>query len=298
MTYIDDPKTQQANVAFIRTSMNKPLLEREEEFKLAKDWADNKNEASLHKLTQAYMRLVVSISTKFKNYGLPIGDLIQEGSIGLMEAASRFEPDRGFRFSTYATWWIRASIQDYVLRNWSIVRTGTTAAQKSLFFNLRRLRAQIKGQSAREYLDADGVKEIAKELGVKEKEVLAMEGRLMSSDQSLNKTITNDTENEWLDLLESEDMTPEDIVIGVRDKSTRSKWLSESLDKLPEREQTIIKKRRLSDDVVTLDTLGKDLGISKERVRQLEQRALGKIKDDMLVKIQESDIDVNTLYLE
>lgn len=166
MAYLDDPTTQQANLRYIRTAMNAPLLEKEHELDLARRWKDNRDEKALHELVRSYTRLVVAIAAKFKNYGLPIGDLIQEGNIGLMEAAARFEPALENRFSTYATWWVKAQIQDYVLRNWSIVRTGTTASQKSLFFNLRRLRAKIDGQSARDFLDSDAVAHIAQELGV------------------------------------------------------------------------------------------------------------------------------------
>ena len=143
MAYIDDPQTQRANLKFIKASMQEPLLSRETEYELAKRWRDNQDEAALHRLVRAYTRLVISIASRFRNYGLPMGDLVQEGNVGLLQAAERFEPDRGVRFSTYASWWIRSAMQDFILRNWSIVRTGTTAAQKSLFFNLRRLRAQI-----------------------------------------------------------------------------------------------------------------------------------------------------------
>tara|TARA_B100000686_G_C16791856_1_gene979269 strand:- start:964 stop:1854 length:891 start_codon:yes stop_codon:yes gene_type:complete len=291
MAHIDDQQTQKANIKYINTSMNEPLLEKDHELEIARLWREEKNEQALHELVRSYTRLVVSIATKFKNYGLPLGDLIQEGNIGLMEAANRFEPERGHRFSTYATWWIRASIQDYVLRNWSIVRTGTTAAQKSLFFNLRRLRAQIEGQAVRDNLSEKGIDKIAKELGVKKKEVRKMEMRMMSGDQSLNNTITGETENQWIDFLESEDPNPEEIVVGMRNSETRSKWLAEAIDTLNPREQTIIRERRLGEETVTLEKLGDELGISKERVRQLEQRALGKIKDSMISRLRDANMD-------
>lgn len=295
MSYIDDPTTRQANMRFIRNSMNEPLLEREQELELAKRWKNKRDEKALHELVRAHTRLVVSIASKFKNYGLPVGDLIQEGNIGLMEAAARFEPKMDNRFSTYASWWIRAQIQDYVLRNWSIVRTGTTAAQKSLFFNLRRLRAQIEGQSARDYLDDDAVTEIAKELNVGKKDVLAMESRMNGGDTSLNVTLSDEGPNELQDMMPSADPTPEDVVIGMRDSNTRSQWLNEALSTLPDREQTIIRERQLNDEPVTLEMLGKELGISKERVRQLEQRALDKIRDSMLAKIETSGLDTKML---
>ena len=182
MAHIDDPKTQRANMDYIKTSMKEPLLERDVEFELARRWRENGDEAALHTLVRSYMRLVVSTAGRFRNYGLPMGDLVQEGNVGLMQAAARFEPQREVRFSTYATWWIRSAMQDYVLRNWSIVRTGTTAAQKSLFFNLRRLRARIEDASGTRLGD-EGRKTIAAQLRVKIAEVESMETRLGAHDQ-------------------------------------------------------------------------------------------------------------------
>ncbi len=278
MAHYDDPTTQQANMRYIRTAMDAPMLERDHELELARRWKDKGDQRALHELVGAYARLVVSIAARFKNYGLPVGDLIQEGNIGLMEAAARFDPSLENRFSTYATWWIRAQIQDYVLRNWSIVRTGTTASQKSLFFNLRRLRARIEGQSARDRLDADGVDFIARELGVDPKEVVEMEARMNGGDQSLNAPIGEAGENEWQDLIADRAPNPEDVVIGMRDAAARSAWLNDALESLSPRERTIIHDRRMAEVAVTLEDLGKQLGISKERVRQLENRALEKLK--------------------
>lgn len=278
MTYIDDPKTQQANLSYIKTSMKEPMLEKDHELDLARRWRDKKDERALHELVKSYTRLVISIASRFRNYGLPMGDLIQEGNIGLMQAAERFDPERDVRFSTYAAWWIRSSIQDYVLRNWSIVRTGTTAAQKSLFFNLRRLRAKIERKAESEGLDDAGRQEIAKDLGVKVKDVIDMESRLSGGDQSLNAKIGEDGQSEWQSMLADESPNPEDIVIGMKDAQTRSRWLEQALGELSDREQTIIRNRHLGYDTVTLEDLGKDLGISKERVRQLEQRAMEKLK--------------------
>jgi RNA polymerase sigma-32 factor len=221
------------------------------------------------------------MATKFRNYGLPMGDLIQEGNIGLMQAANRFDPAREVRFSTYAQWWIRAQIQDYVLRNWSIVRTGTTAAQKSLFFNLRRLRAKIEGEKEREGLSPNDRKHIAKKLKVKVKEVEDMEARLSGSDNSLNTRLSDETEEEWLSLLADDRAGPEEVAIAQKDSETRSQWLKDALGKLDDREQKIISERHLGEDVVTLEELGKDLGISKERVRQLEARAMDKLKHSL-----------------
>ncbi|MCK5275511.1 MAG: sigma-70 family RNA polymerase sigma factor, partial [Alphaproteobacteria bacterium] len=185
MAHIDDPKTQRANLDYIKASMKEPLLEREYEFELARLWREGDDEVALHKLVRSYMRLVVSTAGRFRNYGLPMGDLVQEGNVGLMQAAARFEPAREVRFSTYATWWIRSAMQDYVLRNWSIVRTGTTAAQKSLFFNFRRLRARIEDATGSRLGD-EGRKTIASQLKVNITEVESMETRLGAHDQSLN----------------------------------------------------------------------------------------------------------------
>ncbi|WP_323797293.1 RNA polymerase factor sigma-32 [Nisaea sp.] len=287
MAHIDDPETRRANVSYIKSSMNEPLLEREVEFELARAWREDGCEKSLHLMVRSYTRLVVSSATRYRNYGLPMGDLIQEGNIGLMQAAARFEPEREIRFSTYASWWIRSAIQDYVLRNWSIVRTGTTAAQKSLFFNLRRLRAKI--QQASETLSPEEQRErIATELGVPLKDVEAMEQRMSGADQSLNSTIGESGEDEWMEMLSDERPTPETIVIGMRDAETRSKWLKEALSELSPREQTIIERRRLVDDGATLEELGTVLGVSKERVRQLEHRALLKLKQHISRNVDRS----------
>jgi len=302
MAHIDDPQTQKANMDYIRTAMKEPMLEKDHELDLARRWRDEGDEKALHELVSSYTRLVISLASRFRNYGLPMGDLIQEGNIGLMQAANRFDPDREVRFSTYASWWIRSSIQDYVLRNWSIVRTGTTAAHKSLFFNMRRLRAKIEARNESAELNDDDRMEIAEELGVRMEDVLAMEGRLSGNDSSLNKTIGEDTQEEWQNMLSDERANPEDIVTGMKDANTRSQWLNDALSELPEREQRIIQDRHLKHDVVTLEDLGKELGISKERVRQLEQRALGRLKtsiSDRLTShgLQDADdmINIETL---
>lgn len=284
MTYKDDTQTQGANLSFIRAAMDAPILEKEHEFNLAKRWKDNQDEKALHELITAYMRLVVSMAHKFKFYGLPLGDLMQEGNIGLMEAAQRFDPDLGYRFSTYASWWIRASIQDYILKNWSIVRTGSTSAQKSLFFNLRRLRAQIEAGAPQEYLSDENITKIAKELDVKEEEVRKMEARLSGSDSSLNNIIGDENGNEWQDLLADNAPNPEEVVTSLKDNKARKSWLNDALDELTERERNIIQDRQLSSKSVTLENLGNELGISKERVRQIEQKALGKLKASLEVQ--------------
>lgn len=283
MAFVDTPETQRANRRFIRESMSAPLLTREHELHLARRWREQGDEACLHELVQAYMRLVVSTAARFRNYGLPMGDLIQEGTVGLMQAAARFEPDRDVRFSTYAAWWIRSAMQDFILRNWSVVRTGTTAAQKALFFNLRRLRAKIDdGTGNNGQLTQEGRDYIAAELAVSAAEVEAMEMRLAGTDQSLNAAISADGEDEWQDFLSDPRPTPEESVGDARDGRVRLAWLADALDELSEREQTIIRERRLRDDARTLEDLGRQLGISKERVRQVEHRALEKLRVSLL----------------
>jgi RNA polymerase sigma-32 factor len=289
MAYIDDPQTQKANLKYIRTSMNEPLLEKDHELDLARRWLEDEDERALHEIIKSHTRLVISIASRFRNYGLPMGDLIQEGNIGLMQAANRFDPARDIRFSTYAAWWIRASIQDYVLRNWSIVRTGTTAAQKSLFFNLRRLRSKIETNAEREGLNDAGRASIAKTLNVKVKEVEEMEGRLSSGDQSLNARIGENSDDDWQGLLPDNGPNPEEIVTSLKDSQTRSKWLNEALSELSDREKRIIQERHLTFETVTLEDLGKELGVSKERVRQLEQRAMSKLKTSMSKFVTDPD---------
>ena len=277
MAHLDDPATQRANVRYIRQSMKQPLLSRDHEMDLARLWRDEQDEKALHELVNCYTRLGISMASRFRNYGLPMGDLVQEGNVGLMQAAARFEPERDVRFSTYASWWIRSAMQDYVLRNWSIVRTGTTAAQKSLFFNLRRLRAKISDASATQMTPAQRLK-IAKELNVNVGDVEQMEGRMSAGDQSLNAHVGEDGEEEWIGFLQDEGPNPEEVVTGLRDAESRSRWLAEAIGELTEREQTIIHRRRMVEDGATLEELGKVLGVSKERVRQLESRALQKLK--------------------
>jgi len=288
MATVDPPASFSVNREFIRESMSTALLSRDRELWLARLWREKGDEAALHELVMAYMRLVISTAAKFRNYGLPMSDLVQEGAAGLMQAAARFEPEREVRFSTYAAWWIRSAMQDYILRNWSVVRTGTTAAQKALFFNLRRLRAKI-GDGSGGPLDEQGRAFIASELSVNVDEVEAMEMRLAGGDQSLNATISPSGEDEWQDFLTDERPSPEETVMFARDSRTRSLWLAQALAELTDREQIIIKERRLRDDARTLEELGRDLGISKERVRQIEHRALEKLKTSLLGRSVERD---------
>jgi RNA polymerase sigma-32 factor len=284
MAYIDDPVTQRANLDYIKAAMRRPLLERSDEFALAERWRNEQDSEALHKLINSYARLVISAAARFRNYGLPIGDLIQEGNVGLMQAAARFEPGREVRFSTYATWWIRSAMQDYVLRNWSIVRTGTTAAQKSLFFNLRRMRGKI--ENGGESLTDENRQWIANQLKVGVSDVKEMEIRFAGADQSLNAPLRDTSDDQLQDFMPDAAPNPEDVVIGLRDAQTRSRWLAEAIGDLTPREQQIIRQRRLEDEGVTLEYLGREFGISKERVRQLEQRALGKLRAAMMSRVE------------
>jgi len=277
MTRSDGTETQRANRRLIKQAIETPLLSREREFELARRWRGQGDEAALHELILAYTRLAVSLAARYRNYGLPMGDLVQEGAVGLLQAAQRFEPERDIRFSTYATWWIRSAMQDYILRNWSIVRTGTTASQKSLFFNLRRLRASIEGYVDGP-LDPEAKEKIARALNVSVAEVAEMEARLQNPDQSLNLAVGEASEDEWQDFLADTRPLPEEVVIGMGDAKARSRWLDAALKELNARERTIIGERRLREEAVTLEELGKELGISKERVRQIEHRALEKLR--------------------
>jgi RNA polymerase sigma-32 factor len=266
--------------------MKLPMLEPEHEQKLARLWRDKRDERAMHELTSAHVRLVVAIAAKFRNYGLPMGDLVQEGNIGLMQAAERFDPDREVRFSTYAGWWIRSQIQDFVLRNWSIVRTGTTSAQKSLFFNMRRLRARINDVGAN--MTPESRTYVARELGVRMVDVEAMEGRMEANDRSLNATISDRAGDggvtEWQDFLVCDRDLPDATVANRLDSRQKLRWIAEAMNELSEREMTIIRARRLAEETVTLESLGKSLGISKERVRQIEHEALGKLRGVLLTK--------------
>jgi RNA polymerase sigma-32 factor len=287
MVHRDDPDTQRANREYIKSSMRAPLLSRGDEFALARRWRAERDVSALHELVRAYTRLVVSISARFRNYGLPMGDLVQEGNVGLMQASMRFDPERDIRFSTYAAWWIRSAIQDYILRNWSIVRTGTTAAQKSLFFNLRRLRARIVDVAGGP-MTRDARQQIAHALNVSLSDVEAMELRLGATDQSLNAPIRDDGEEDRQDLLADLRENPEEVVIGTHDGAARSRWLAQALDELTIRERRIVHRRRLTEDGASLEELGQELGVSKERVRQLEQRALRKLRTAIERRVESS----------
>lgn len=268
-----------------RTAMRAELLDAETELRLAYAWRDDRDEEALHRLITAYMRLAISMASKFKRYGAPMNDLIQEASVGLMKAADKFDPDRGVRFSTYAVWWIKASIQDYVMRNWSMVRTGSTSSQKSLFFNMRRVQARLEREAAAEgrKLETHELHEmIAIEVGVPLHDVQMMDGRLSGSDFSLNATQSVDDEGrEWIDSLEDDAPQAAEKVENSHDTDTLRQWLVTALSALNDREQFIVRERKLRDDPRTLESLGSELGLSKERVRQLEAAAFGKMRKSL-----------------
>ena len=265
-----------------RKAMKAELLDAETELRLAYAWRDERDEASLHRLINAYMRLAISMASKFKRYGAPMNDLIQEAGLGLMKAADKFDPDRGVRFSTYAVWWIKASIQDYVMRNWSMVRTGSTSNQKSLFFNLRRVQAQIEREASQrgEKLDAHQLHHlIAIEVCVPIHDVEMMDGRLGGSDYSLNATQSVDDEGrEWIDTIEDECERPDETYEAKHDTSQLRDWLLDALNGLSDRERLIIRERKMRDQPRTLESLGTELSLSKERVRQVEAAAFDKMR--------------------
>ena len=270
--------------SFVRAAMDAPFLTREHEHELALRWRDHQDKDALDQLTTAHMRLVISIAARFRNYGLSVSDLIQEGHVGLLEAAARFEPEREVRFSTYATWWIRASIQDFVLRNWSIVRGGTSSAQKALFFNLRRLRLHIM-QRADGDPDVDVHARIADAIGVHKRDVVTMEVRLSAPDMSLNAPVSDSEQGDSASRGDffADDKPLQDEVVGDSiDTERRHDWLQSALTVLSERELRILRERRLSEEGETLEALGTKLGISKERVRQIENRALEKLKKALI----------------
>ncbi len=282
----------------ITTAMSTAMLDAETELNLARRWRDEDDVEALHQLTNAYMRLAISVASKYKRYGAPMGDLIQEGAIGLMKAAERFDPDRGVRFSTYAVWWIKASIQDYVMRNWSLVRTGSTSSQKSLFFNLRRVRAE-KERESNEYgrqfgvMSNDTREAVATALRVPLHDVEMMERRLSGSDFSLNTPQgTDDEGREWMETIEDESPISSESAVAEEDTLRTHGWINEALDVLTDRERMIIAKRKLSDEPSTLEALGGQLGLSKERVRQLETQALKKMRGALETRLGPNAHDV------
>jgi RNA polymerase sigma-32 factor len=274
-----------------RSAMKAELLDAETELRLAYAWRDRRDEQALHRLITAYMRLAISMASKFRRYGAPMNDLIQEASLGLMKAADKFDPDRGVRFSTYAVWWIKASIQDYVMRNWSMVRTGSTSSQKALFFNLRRVQAKLEREATQrgETLDGHQLREmIAHEIGVPLADVEMMEGRLAGSDFSLNATQSSEDEGrEWIDVLEDESEQAADRVETAHDAARLRGWLVTAMQGLNKRERFIVAERKLREEPRTLESLGDELGLSKERVRQLEAAAFAKMRRSLEAQSRE-----------
>jgi RNA polymerase sigma-32 factor len=258
-----------------------PLLHADEERRLAERWRDARDPEAARQLIGSHLRLVVKIARGFSGYGLPLGDLIAEGNVGLMQALDKFEPERGFRFATYAMWWIRAAIQEYILHNRSLVKMGTTAAQKKLFFNLRRLKSKLAELGDGD-LAPDSVTSIAEELEVSEDEVVAMNRRLGAGDQSLSAPLRSDGETEWQDMLVDDDQDQEDLIADASELGWRRGLLQHGLQALNERERHILSERRLKDDPMTLEDLSRIYGVSRERVRQIEARAFEKLQRAML----------------
>ena len=265
-----------------RTAMKAEMLDPDTELTLAYAWRDDRCEKSLHRLINAYMRLAVSQAAKFKRYGVPMNDLIQEAGLGLMKAAEKFDPDRGVRFSTYAVWWIKASVQEHVMRNWSMVRTGSTSPQKSLFFNMRRIQARLErdANNAGQDLDKHQVQQlIAQDLGVPIHDVEMMDGRLSGSDFSLNATqSTEDEGREWIDTLEDDSAQAAETVEFDHDQAALRTWLIQAMGALNDREKYIVQERKLVELPRTLESLGEELGLSKERIRQIEAAAFKKMR--------------------
>lgn len=271
-------KSDDSFATYLREIQKFPILSAEQEYEYAIKFVENNDHEAGKILIQSHLRLVVKIAHKFKNYGLPTADLVAEGNIGLIQALKKFEPKKGFRFSTYAMWWIRAFIQDYVLRSWSLVKIGTTSAQKKLFFNLNKIKRKLGIINNEIALSDDKVDNIAKTLNVSSQEVIEMNNRLTHSDSSLNNTINSDEDVEVADLMIDNNPSQEDIVIENQEKNRQKKLFKIAFDQLNPREQEIILKRQLSDDSSTLEELSQHFKVSRERIRQIEENALKKLK--------------------
>ena len=267
-----------------------PMLAKEEEFMLAKRWREHEDLSSARRLVNSHLRLVAKIAMGYRGYGLPIEEVISEGNVGLMQAVKKFEPDKGFRLATYAMWWIRASIQEYILRSWSLVKMGTTAAQKKLFFNLRKAKSEISALEEGD-MHPDQVRIIATKLGVLDEEVISMNRRLAGPDASLNAPLRADSENEWQDWLEDKDAVSQETQLAEsEEKSIRMALLEEAMTELTDRERHILTERRLKDDPTTLEELAGQYGVSRERVRQIEVRAFEKLQKAMRAAAHERNL--------
>ena len=258
-----------------------PILTAEEEYMLAKRFKEHGDNKAAHKLVTSHLRLVAKIAMGYRGYGLPVTDLISEGNVGIMQAVKKFDPEKGFRLATYAMWWIRAQIQEYVLHSWSLVKIGTTAAQKKLFFNLKKLKNQLESIDEGN-LSPENVREIAKRLNVKEAEVVSMENRLFSSDQSLNVQIGTEEKTEWQDIIKDDRKTQDTIIENINEFDYRKNLLEKAMNVLKPREKQIIKLRKLAEKPKKLEELSKKFEISRERVRQIEEKAMEKLQNEIL----------------
>jgi len=271
----------------VEFSRKSKMLDKEEEFYHIENWRNKRKSESLKVILNSYLRLAVSYARKYKSYGLPLDDLIHEGVLGIMHALEKFDISKDFRLSTYASWWIRASIQDYILKNWSVVKTGSTASQKALFFNLRKIKQQISDVSS-DYMGQKEIDQVSEMLNVKNFEVQNMESRLSGGDVFLNQKIDKESENDLMSLLEDDRANPEELFQDFNDGKIKKKYIDDAILTLNERERTIIKLRKLKEKSITLDELGQMLKISKERVRQIEKKALEKLKV-MILKISQQN---------
>jgi RNA polymerase sigma-32 factor len=276
------PSPEQGLNRYLQEIRKFPLLEPEEEYMLAKRWTDHQDPQAAHRLVTSHLRLAAKIAMGYRGYGLPQAEVISEANVGLMQAVKRFDPEKGFRLATYAMWWIRASIQEYILRSWSLVKLGTTSAQKKLFFNLRKAKAKV-GALEEGDLRPENVAQIARDLSVTEQEVIDMNRRLAGSDASLNATVGSDGEGatQWQDWLEDEDSDQAESYAEKDEFETRHALLKQAMSVLNDREKDVLVKRRLSDDPVTLEELSESYGVSRERIRQIEVRAFEKLQAKM-----------------
>jgi RNA polymerase sigma-32 factor len=281
-TNLPAPSPEQGLNRYLQEIRKFPLLEPEEEYMLAKRWVDHQDPTSAHRLVTSHLRLAAKIAMGYRGYGLPQAEVISEANVGLMQAVKRFDPEKGFRLATYAMWWIRASIQEYILRSWSLVKLGTTSAQKKLFFNLRKAKAKV-GALEEGDLRPENVKQIAKDLSVTEEEVIAMNRRLSGSDASLNATVGSDGDGttQWQDWLEDEDSDQAEAYEEKDELDTRRALLAQALSVLNDREKDVLMQRRLAEEPVTLEELSESYGVSRERIRQIEVRAFEKLQAKM-----------------
>ncbi|MDA0231130.1 MAG: RNA polymerase sigma factor RpoH [Proteobacteria bacterium] len=282
---------------YLREIRQFPMLEPNEEFMLAKRWREHEDSEAAHRLVTSHLRLVAKIAMGYRGYGLPVSELISEGNVGLMQAVKRFDPDRGFRLATYAMWWIRASIQEYVLHSWSLVKMGTTAAQKKLFFNLRKIKGKLEAIDDGD-LSPENVEYIAAALNVPERDVISMNGRMLGPDQSLNAPVREEGGGEWQDWLEDPETDQESLVLESDELAHRSTQLVRAMDVLNEREKHILSERRLKEEPATLEELSKVYGISRERVRQIEARAFEKLQKTMHASAQQERENERTAAAE